>query len=106
MEHRFEGLTAQQLHRDEDVPAVAVEIKHSRDIRMRERLPFARLALKRNEGIGVSLETRVEYFDGHLGVWIARLEFAAVFGAEHRAHAAAANQGFDLKSGFENRARA
>ncbi len=53
-----EGLAFEQLHHHEDVAAIAVEVVHGDDVRVRQVLRLAAFALERLQRFGVAAGTR------------------------------------------------
>ena len=103
--HRVERAALQQLHRHVDGIAVAVEVEHRDDVRMRERLRLARLALQSHERLRMALEIRVQHFQRDARIRVARFFLAAIDRAEHDAHAAFAEQGLEHEALLDDRAR-
>ena len=102
--HRIERAALEQLHRHVDRVAVAVEVEHRDDVRMRERLRLARFALQRHERLRMALEIRVQHLQRDAWVRIARFFLAAVDRAEHEAHAALAEQRLEHEALLDDRA--
>jgi hypothetical protein len=101
----IEPAPVQQLHRHVNSIAVAVEVEHGDDVRVRERLRFARFALQSHERLRMTLEIRVQHLERDAWIRIARFFLAAVDRAEHEAHAAFTEQFLEDEALLDDRAR-
>jgi hypothetical protein len=90
-DHAVEGLTLEQLHRDEDRAADPVEVEDRRDVRMREALLTRGLALQRDEAIRSLLEVLVQDLDRDERIAVAGLELQYVAAFVDLRHAAFAD---------------
>ena len=96
--------TVDVFHRHEDDGAVLVEIVDAHDVVVRQLLRAARLALQRDQRIGMAAEFVVQHLHRDVGVAIARLDLALVACLEHHAHAAAADLPLEIEAALEQRA--
>ncbi len=83
-----ELLPLQQLHRHVRDVAILVEVEDRDDVRVRDSLRLRRLALQRDERIGMRSEVVVQYLDCDVGVAVLRFDFAQILRAIHGSHAA------------------
>ena len=101
--HRFERASLEQLHRHVDGVAIAIEVEHGDDVRMRQRLRLACLALQRHERLRMTLEVRIQHFERDARVRIARFLLATIDRAEHQAHAALAEERVEHEALLDDR---
>ena len=96
--------TVDVLHRHEDDGAVLVEIVDAHDVVVRQLLRAARLALQRDQRVGMAPEFVIQHLDRDVGVAIARLHLALVARLVDHAHAAATDLAFEVEASLEQRA--
>ena len=84
-----EQLAFEQLHHDEVRVAVAVEIEHADDVRMRQRLRLVKLALQRGERLRPVVIVELQNLHGDEARCIGEMRAMAIERPVHRAAAAA-----------------
>ena len=90
LDEPIERLALEELHRHVDQRRVAIEVVDGHDVRVRERLRAARLALQRHQRLGATAELVVQELDRDIRIAVARLFLAQVARLEDDPHAALA----------------
>ncbi len=87
--HVGEQLAFEQLHHDEVRVAVAIEIEHARDVRVRQGLRLMELALQCGERVRTILVVELQNLDGHVTRGIRQVRAVTVERPVHCTAAAA-----------------
>src|SRR5688572_9766082 len=90
LDEPIERLALEELHGHVDQRRVAIEVIDGHDVRMRERLRAARLALQRHQRLWTAAEFLVQELDRDIRIAVARLFLSQVARLEDDSHAALA----------------